>query len=324
MNRKLFIKLYEKRGIDNETTEQAINVILELEKYLESKSLTFENTKIKDIKTYIALTLEKHEIDLDSFLAMARYFYVIKNNDVYIYFTKVLGGIGVIDNIKARIIKYAGQETLDIVFKDLKEPPLGTPMEEIPRFTRELMKRIEITTEPAIYKKFLAGNNHGIPKEAMAKEKLIYEESESLDEYLIGRHLRNVAELQAHCNSNTVWYEQKISQQVVDFVKSNQEILSAVKKDNKLYITKIPFDADNYLNENDPIKKRYYACHCSFARESILSRDKEISANWCYCSAGFAKFPFEVILERELDIKILKSPLKGDMICRFEIDLGEN
>jgi hypothetical protein len=85
---------------------------------------------------------------------------------------------------------------------------------------------------------------------------------------------------------------------------------------------KIPYEANSYLKAEDDMFKRYFACHCPFARESILE-GKEVSANWCYCSAGFAKFPFEQILGRELTVKLLESPLKGDMVCRFEIDISE-
>ncbi len=324
MNKELLIQLYDERGFGESETQKAISAILQLEEYLKPENCTFEETSIDIIKKYFAEIHKSQKITLSDYLALARYFYLIENHEVYIYFTKTLGRLGVIDNIKARILKYAGQDMLDAIFKDLQEPPLGTPMEEIPIFTQKLMNRIESIATPDVYQKFLAGNNHGIPKESMQKEKILYEESESLEEYLKGRHERNVEELQEHCNSNTVWYEQEISQNTVDFVKSNQEILSAVKKGNKLYVTKIPFEVDKYTMEKDPIKKRYYACHCPFARESILSGDIDVSADWCYCSAGFAKFPFEVILDRELSIKMLESPLKGDMVCRFEINLDEN
>ena len=152
------------------------------------------------------------------------------------------------------------------------------------------------------------------------QEKEYYKKAESLDIYLKERHERKVKELQEYCDENKVWYEQVITQEVVDFVKNNQEILSAVKKENTLYVTKIPYEPDKYLKESDLILKRYYACHCSFARESILSQE-EVDFKWCYCSAGYAKFPFEVILEKELDVQVLESPLKGDKICRFAISL---
>lgn len=92
--------------------------------------------------------------------------------------------------------------------------------------------------------------------------------------------------------------------------------------DNKLYVTKISYDPDSYLLEKDTSKKKYYACHCHFVRESILNNDFNISADWCYCSAGFAKFPFEVIFNSELEVKVLQSVLKGDLYCRFAIKLN--
>ncbi len=45
------------------------------------------------------------------------------------------------------------------------------------------------------------------------------------------------------------------------------------------------------------------------------------SKEWCYCSGGYAKYPFEIILEQDLEVKLLETPLDGDHVCRFEIDL---
>lgn len=324
MNKEAFVKMYEERGYDAAAVGKATKTVEVFEGYLASKGLDFISVQVDDIKQYIKATMKERDFKVEELLAIARYFSIAGNNEVYIYFTKVLGGLGVIDSIKARIEKYAGKEALEEIFDGLDEPPLGTPMEQIPKFTQKMMERIERTTRPSVFEKFLAGNNHGIPKAAMRREKLLYEQAQSMEEYLKGRHERKVSELQKFCDSGEVWFEQQITQPVVDYVKSNQEILSAVKKGSKLYVTKIPFDTPNYLTEQDPKKKRYYACHCPFARESILPGEVNVSENWCYCSAGFAKFPYEVILDRELDVKLLKSPLKGDMVCRFEIDLGED
>ncbi len=103
---------------------------------------------------------------------------------------------------------------------------------------------------------------------------------------------------------------------------SNQELLSGSLVGEKLYITKIPYEINSYLNEKDEKLRRYHACHCSFVRENILSGKVDIPKEWCYCSAGFAKYPFEIILNQELDVKLLKTPVDGDLICRFEIDLS--
>ncbi|MEX1377114.1 MAG: hypothetical protein AB1Z23_06490 [Eubacteriales bacterium] len=323
MNTDSFVKLYKDRGYDDKTIDEAVCALVDAEKYLKKNDTDFENANVENAKKYIKSLIESDKNDLNTLLALARYFHLVDNKDVYIHFTKVLGGLGVLESIKKRMKTYAGNETAEKVLDGYEMPPLGTPLEEVPQYTRDLMERIKKHIEPDLYQRILAGNNHGVPEESMKMEKEFYENSESLDEYLEQRHKRKVEELQSYCDRDAVWFEQIITQDVVDFVASNQEVLSAKKEGNKLYVTKIPFDVVNYLNEEDPKKKSYYACHCPFARESVLSDEKTVDSEWCYCSGGFAKYPFEVIMGKELKVKLLKSALDGDAICRFEIDLGE-
>jgi hypothetical protein len=68
---------------------------------------------------------------------------------------------------------------------------------------------------------------------------------------------------------NRVWFEQSITPEVLDFVKGNQEVLSARLIDDKLYVTKIPYDTKAYLEAKTDDMKKYYGCHCPFAREAI-------------------------------------------------------
>lgn len=323
MNTDSFIKMYKDRGYDDNTIDAAVKDLIEADKFLKEQNCTFENCDIDTAKLYVKHLIKNNKNSLETLLAAARYFYLIKNNNVYIHFTKILGGLGVIENITKRMEMYAGKEKTDEVMDGFKMPPLGTPLEDMPRFTSDLMGRIKQKLDEKLYQKILAGNNHGIPKESMKMEKEFYENSASLDDYLKERHQRKVEELQSYCDSQTVWFEQIITQEVVDFVADNQEILSAKREGNKLYVTKIPYDVVSYLNELDMVKKQYYACHCPFARESIIADGDNVDGEWCYCSAGYAKFPFETIFDRELDIKLLESPLKGHDICRFEIDMGD-
>jgi predicted hydrocarbon binding protein len=70
--------------------------------------------------------------------------------------------------------------------------------------------------------------------------------------------------------------------------------------------------------------KRYYACHCAWARESILSDDVDVSADFCHCSGGFTKQPWEAALDQPLEYEMVKSVLKGDDECSFVIQLPED
>lgn len=299
----------------------ALGYVGELEQFLTRNNLSFENADIEIIKKYIHLLIDNDKNSTDRLVAIARYFYLINRNDIYIYFTSILGRIGVIDSIKNNLKELGGEEITWKLFNNFCEPPLGIDFQEVNRFTAEMMERFENNLSPPVYKKILAGNHHQISPHAFSEEKELFNSSDSLEEYLKDRHRRKVAELQKYCDEGKVWYEQIITQPVVDFVRENQEILSAIKINNKLYITKIPYDPDRYLKETDPVLKRYYACHCPLARESILNDQIKISPNWCYCSGGFAKFPFEVILNCELEVELLECVLNGSERCRFAIEL---
>ena len=79
----------------------------------------------------------------------------------------------------------------------------------------------------------------------------------------------------------------------------------------------------NYIKETNERKKRYYACHCPFAREYILIEGAEVSRTLCYCSLGHAKVMWEAILNMELDGEVLQSVLGGDLICKYVIYLPD-
>lgn len=324
MEATLIRNFYKSRGLDKKSADEAVGYIKEMESFLLNIDLSPENVSIDAIQAYMSNVVSLDQNTPARLLALARYFFVINKHVIYIYFTKLFGGYGVMNNIKKRLEWYTDKETLDAVFNGLDEPVLGSPPEKFPAFTAAFMKRFKTHLSPAMYRLVLAGNNHSVPEEAMQKEKKLYEESPSLDDYLKGRHSRNVAEIQQFCDDGKVWFEQEITQEVVDYVKSNQEILSAVRKVDKLYVTKIPFDGINYLATDDPVLKTYYACHCPFARERILDESQNnIDSDWCYCSAGFAKFPFEILFGEELEVEMLQSALNGDPICRFAITLPD-
>lgn len=273
---------------------------------------------------HIIIWRDTPEFTQEVFLGVARYMRLMQFNQQYVHLLKYWGGVGVIDSILTQLTEQEGQEMAQTLKDTLNLPKFGQTPEELPIPTQQFIEALESLLPKDRLISVMAGNHHGIPREVFLEEKAFYEAAHSLDAYLADLQVRKIAELQHHCDTQTVWYEQTITQAVVDFANSNQEIMSAVRVGDKLYATKIPYDPDNYLKTTDPQMKAYYACHCPFVRESILNPpvDGPISENWCYCSGGFAKYPFEVIFERPLTVKLLNSALKGDAFCRFEISLA--
>jgi len=120
-----------------------------------------------------------------------------------------------------------------------------------------------------------------------------------------------------------LFFAQEITDEVVAFVKQEQDFESGVREANIIYVSKIPYNAKRYLAENDPTLKRYYACHCPWAREAIKNEDVLLNAVFCNFSGGYHKKPWEVIFGQTLQVEVLKSALKGDLRCRFAIHLPE-
>lgn len=323
MNRQILRDHYEKRGFSAQQAEDAVSAVDALERWLSIHAGSLESVQPPQMRDYIRLLIQENQNSLETLLALARYFYMTGCNEIYVYFTSLLGGIGVIESIHDRLGTLEDPQTAEEIVDSLPRPPLGADPAEYPAFTRALMERLEERLPLETVRCALAGNHHQIPAEAFEEEKKLYQASCSMDEFLRAQHKNQVAMLQRHCDTNTVWFEQLITQEVVDFVAANQEIQSAVREGNTLYTTKIPYDPARYLAETDETKRRYYACHCPFVREAILRGETDISANWCYCSGGFVKYPYEVILGRELRVDLLQSVLKGDSVCRFAIHLDE-
>jgi hypothetical protein len=105
--------------------------------------------------------------------------------------------------------------------------------------------------------------------------------------------------------------------------QDDQEFECGVREGTLLYITKIPYNTKQYLAESDPTLKRYYACHCPWAREAIKNGNIRLNAVFCNCSGGFSKKPWEVIFGQTLQVDLLESALKGDYRCRFAVHLPE-
>ncbi len=319
MRKELLHDHYSKLNISETEINQYVDTIIQFEQCVKKD---IDDTSIEDIKVYFNFLIEHQSNTYNKVIHIARYFYYAGKKEEYIHMTKYFNSLGVLENIINRVSLYGSKEQQEQCIQEIRLPDFGTDSSALPEYTNHFMTVLQKHFKKDQCNKILAGNNHNIPESSFLAEKEVYNNSSSFVDYLKNRHERKVQELQDHLDQNKVWFEQIITKEAVEYVKSNQEILSGVIENEKLYITKIPYDINLFLTEKDDLLKKYYACHCSFVRENIKNQNFNIDKDWCYCSAGFAKHPFETILGTPLEIKLLKTPLDGDNICRFEIDLS--
>lgn len=318
MNKQLFSEKYQSLKIPDVKIIKYMSTIIMFEEFIKKE---IDSCTTNDIQLYVEYLIGSKQNTYNNLIHIARYFYYIDKKDEYIHMTRYFNTVGVLENIINRVELLESKDLKEELMKSISIPPLGTSTQDLPKYTKDFMDKLVASVPEKTCKKILAGNNHNIHQSTFTVEKEFYKKSKNLETYLKERHNRKVNELQRFYDNNQVWFEQIITKDAIELVKNNQEILSGILKDNKLYVTKIPHDLNGYLHTDDDTLKRYYACHCSFVRESILDKTENIPKEWCYCSGGFAKFPFEVILDQELDVSLLQTPIDGDYVCRFEIDL---
>ena len=318
-----FSSFYERNKIDETKLKEHLVFLLEIEKQItdQDPKLLLELISEEQLDFIISYLLGQNKNFVNNFIILMRYFKAVERNDLFIHLTRYTGSLGVMESILDKVQRIIGEEKAKIIREEIDLPKLGTPIKEMPIYTKNMLEVFDKYLSPDQIKKSLSDNHHQIPKEAFVSEKVLYEAALSLDDYLKDLHLRKVKELEEHLKENRVWFEQEINDEVINFVKSNQEILSAVRKGNQLFITKIPYDTKAYLSADNDEDKKYYLCHCPFIRSIFNEGELKVSPTWCNCSGGFTKFPFEVIFDQELDITCIETPLKGDDLCRFVISL---
>jgi hypothetical protein len=317
--RKKFAERIRNRGAGDDAAAEAVAAVERFEKFASRHGRDVDHVSVDVVRKYMDLLIQEGGNTEEEILALARYANMTEQTDIVVYLLAIFGTQGVFASITDRVSELAGEETKTRIFDDFVEPPFGSPPEVYPRITRDLLGRLQGTLSADMWRKVLAGNHHKIPQQSFAEERKRFLELADVRAYLEDLHQRSVRELEQYMKEGRLWYEQKITPRVVEFVRGNQEVLAGVYDGERIYATKIPYDPDRYLQETDPLMKRYYACHCPFARSAILQQEPGVPEDWCYCSGGYGKLRFDVAFDRDHDVEVLESVLGGSERCRFAV-----
>ena len=312
--------LLAERRLDPAQIEAAVDAVRELSAAAAEGGETIESMSVALLKSHIAGLIAAGTNSFERLAALTRYVYVVDRHDLYVHMLGLIGGRTVLPSIADRTAELAGESARDAVFAEVPVPPLGSPQAEYPAAVAALLGGLEREVDGQIARQILAGNHHRVPREAFFAHKAIYEE-QGLDAVLAHRHASLVAELEEHARTGKPWYEQMITPEVVEMVRANPEIQSGVRDGDYIYLAKIPYAPVEFLRTSDPKLRRYYQCHCTLARASIVEDTPAVDPLFCYCSAGFEKLPFDVIFDQPVEVEVLETALGGDERCRFRVKL---
>jgi len=306
------------RGLDVDATDRALAVLAAMEGLLHSGGYSLDDAPLAELERHITAVLAGPGPNAEERLvALARYYAVFGPEAVAIRLMAYLLPMGVLSSMAGRLGELEGKDTEARVMRGVIEPPPGSVPEAYPEATARFVAALESELGEDRARRILAWNVHGVPASAFANERERFLAAPSLSAWLEGYHDRQVQVLQKHADDGTLWFEQSITQRVVDFVRDSPEILGGRLEGDHIYVTKIPYDPDRYLASTDPLERRRLACHCPLAASSIRAEGAGVPAVWCNCSAGYEKFLFDVVFGEEVQAEVLESVLAGDDRCRF-------
>jgi hypothetical protein len=318
---KEYRELLLKRGMSNEKVDVSVASVKRAIEYFDGRGVALNEASVNDFRGYVATLMALGKNSYDDLVPVARYVNLLGMKDVYVYYASILGGAPIFPSIRKRLGEFAGEETCNRVFSHVDQPPLGSDPGAYPPATRQLMEQLERELPRDVYRRVLAGNHHGVPVEAFMEQKRWLEEMGNIDSWLARVHHAAVAELDKHRRENKIWYEQIITQGVVDLVRDDPELLSGLRVGDWIYTKKFPYSPQAYIDEKEPEMRKYYMCHCPLAREAILSGEPGIPADWCYCSAGYDKFRYDIAFGEDTEVEVLENVFSGSDGCRFRVKI---
>jgi hypothetical protein len=256
----------------------------------------------------------------ENYYAIALYARFIRDNALLRAALERLDGSEVLHNLYRKAGEALGERRRDAIVAGQKPLPVGTPNAEKPAAMQAMLEKL-MAAEPDACRAILASGLRDLPDEHYAQDKALFEQSTDIDEYLFRKKWALLAELEQIQREGALYWNQEITDEVLDFVRRDPEIGQGVRAGDVVYETKIPYQAKEYLAESDPDRKRYYYCHCPWVKESLRAGRSNISPEFCRCSAAYTGRPWEVIFGEKVRVDVVESVLKGDLRCRFAVHL---
>jgi len=321
MDREGYRELLKTRKLSDEKIEESIEIAERFEAYLRASSSKTDSAITGE---FCKVLIEDGQNTYDHFLALARYGRYIKNNAIYVAMLELLDGAEAQPNLYKKVGEEFGEAVRDEAFAGVGVSILGVLPPEKPYDMFPVIDRLIGLVGYEAMERLLSACLRDLPDDYYMDEREKYVKAGDIDIYLKQKHQALVELLQKCQRNDELFFSQEITDDVVQYVKNNPEIESGVREGNLLLITKIPYNAREYLTETDPTMKRYYACHCPWAREAVKTEAIQLNPIFCYCSGGFSKKSWEVIFGQTLQVDLLESVLKGDFQCRFAVHLPEN
>ena len=227
---------------------------------------------------------------------------------------------GLMDYLSKATLDIYGQEIWDKIFGGAEMPEAGWTLEEMNAFTYETEQKFKSAVPENGFGYTLSKGNSWVRTFGSNEHKSLT--LKDVDDIVEKHNVEFINLLRNHHESGNVFFNQIIDDSVIKEYESGKW---DCRRDGRVIkCTKIPFLMRRYLKETNSNMKRYYACHCPWARKSILSK-KPVTKEFCHCSLSYEKRGLEEAFGRELTGRVVDTVLSdGVSTCTFEIKIPDD
>lgn len=195
--------------------------------------------------------------------------------------------------------------------------------EHLNHVTRDFIKRFDNIVDSQTCKSIFCNVKHGLKRSDFLWARESFLHCNDIDAFCSAMQKENLEGFTHAAKSGAFYHGQPIDESVLQFVKEQPHLLYGARENNTIEVVAIPCETQKYLKETDENRRRYYACHCQFARKSILQKEGSVSKTFCNCSLGHTKVFWEAVLDTALDGEVISSVLGEGLLCKFLIYLPD-
>ncbi len=326
MKRNEFKTRLEGYGYNERQVGDCLSGVELLETFTDGQvpSISLDRLGAAQLSAFLADLRERKLATRNRLIGIYHYADMLTNYDLQMRILELLDGYEILGNLHRIIGEVLGEDVQGEVFEGVELPPLGTVPEDWMRVNAVVFPRLQAATDADTVRRILRSGLRNLPDAQYQPAKERYEALGSVDAFLEARGQQHLAGLIEHRDNGTPYFNQMITDDVIDFVKATPEIGRGVREGNTVIEIKIPHQSVEYLATSDPREKQYRVCHCPVVKPSIQSDELDISPAFCDFCPSFNAKPWEVIFGRKLDYDVIESALRGDLWCRFAIHLPED
>jgi hypothetical protein len=228
----------------------------------------------------------------------------------------------IVNRMKEEIVDQLGSAAWESITSGIELPKADMNSEQMSKATYNFIKRLDQIAGVKSANSVFSRVCHGLKRKDFYWARTKFLQYNDIDAFAEAVREEQMKDLRSYLNSEKSFYGQMIDDEVYTYADSMDHLFYGKRYGNQIKATAIPFNIRKFLDEKDPVKKRFYLCHCYFVNQSILGNET-VSKTMCYCSLGHTKIFWEAALDTELKGDVVGSALNGDMACEFVIYLSE-